>query len=130
MPVSSANRMKELFNNIEKKLKGGAIMIKLKLVVRVVKENETVGGYVKDVELPFVPIIGMKFKQGISTTLWETIDNNELSPSVKHLIYDFDEECIVALFEVSELLSSNFWTKLDYEKLGDRCAEMNYFDCV
>ena len=105
-------------------------MIKVKLVVRVIKDNETVGGYVKDVELPFVPIIGMKFKQGTSTTLWETIDNNELSPDVKHLIYDFDEECIVALFEVSEFLSSNFWTKLDYENLGDRCAEMNYFDCV
>ncbi len=122
--------MKESLNNIEEEVKGETIMIKVKLVVRVVKDNEAVGGYVKDVKLPFVPIIGMKFKKGISTTLWETIDNNELSPDVKHLIYDFDEECAVALFEVSEFLSSNFWTKLDYENLDDRCAEMSYFDCV
>ncbi len=105
-------------------------MIKVKLVVRVVKNKKVLGGYVRDIELPFAPAVGMKFKQGISTRLWETLDNDELSPSVQKVIYDFDEECIVALFEVSDFLASAFWTKLDYENLGNRCAEMGYFDHI
>lgn len=104
-------------------------MIKVKLVVRVMKDGELIGGYARDVELPFVPTIGMKFKQGISTRLWETASNNELSPCVEHIIYDFDEECIVALFEISELLSSNFWTTINPENLGIS-GEMHYFDFV
>jgi hypothetical protein len=100
-------------------------MIKVKLVVRVVKDSEVVCGYVGDVELPFVPTIGMKFKQGVSTKLWETTDNNELSPHVEHIIYDLDEECIIALFEVSEFLASNYWTELDSKNLGEWL-----FDCV
>lgn len=105
------------------------MMIKVKLVVRVMKDGELIGGHTKSVELPFVPTIGMKFKEGISTRLWETVNGNELSPGVEHIIYDFDEECVVALFEVSEHLSSNFWITINPEHLGIT-GEMHYFDCV
>lgn len=102
-------------------------MIKTKLIVRVMKDGEVEGGYVKDVELPFVPTVGMMFRHGISCGMWETKSEGELNPPVKHVIFDFDEECIVALFEIEDFLVSTFWTELNYEELGSRCFEMNYF---
>jgi hypothetical protein len=62
--------------------------LEVKLIVRVVNGKQVVGGYVRDLELPFVPTIGMKFEQGSSTWLWETVNGKELNPSVQEVIYD------------------------------------------
>jgi hypothetical protein len=97
------------------------------LVVRVVNSNnETIGGYAREVDLPFVPTVGMKFKQGISTRLWET-ENGELSPSVNEVVYNFDEETIYCLFEVNEFLKSAFWTEIKSENLH-RSFELSQFE--
>ncbi|MEL7654296.1 MAG: hypothetical protein AAGU75_00120 [Bacillota bacterium] len=90
--------------------------MKVCFVVKVIKNNITVGAYAREVELPFIPTVGMKFKQGTSTWLWETKEGVEF-PSVKEVVYNFDQETAYCLFEVSGYLASSFWTKID--NLGD-----------
>lgn len=102
-------------------------MYKVKLVVCLVEKGVTKGGYVKQFELAFVPCVGMKFVQGISTRLWETADGKELSPAVQEVIYDLDYEEIICLFTINKPLESSFWQRLNFEKLGMRCAELEYF---
>jgi hypothetical protein len=99
---------------------------KVKLIVCRRNGMSIAGGYVRDVELPFVPTVGMEFRQGTSTTLWEATIG-VLTPAVEKVIYDFDEETIVCLFTVNQELNSAFWTTLDYEGLGEGCAELDYF---
>jgi hypothetical protein len=99
---------------------------KVKLIVRRLNGSSMAGGYVRELELPFVPTVGMQFRQGTSTWLWETA-TGELAPPVQAVIYDIDEETIVCLFTVDQELNSGFWTTLDYETLGERCAELDYF---
>lgn len=101
-------------------------MHKVKLVVRVVSDQAAIGGYVRDLELPFIPSIGMRFEQGVSTGLWQTWDG-ELCPSVEEVVYDLDEGAAVCLFTIKEKLSSTFWTELRVAELGVRCAELGYF---
>ena len=102
-------------------------MYKVKLVVRLLQDGATAGGYVRQLELPLVPCTGMKFEQGISTRLWETTDNDELSPAVEEVVYDIDDEVIVCLFTIAKPLAASFWHKLRFEELGMKCAELNYF---
>ncbi len=68
----------------------------------------------------------MQFEKGGSTTLWETA-TGELKPAVEAVIYNIDEEEIVCLFTVGQELHCSFWTTLDYEALGEGCAELDYF---
>ncbi|MEC0091792.1 hypothetical protein [Paenibacillus macquariensis] len=97
------------------------------LVVRVVdKQERIIGGYVKEMELPFVPTIGMKFKQGSSTWLWET-ENGELNPSVKEIVYNIDEEKLYCLFDIHESLKSSFWKEIPYDILA-RSFELSQFE--
>jgi len=102
-------------------------MHRVKLVVRLLEGGTTVGGYARRVELPFVPSIGMRFEQGVSTRLWETADGDELSPAVEELLYDFDEEEIVCLFTIAKRLASSFWTSLKYDPQEFQSKELNYF---
>jgi hypothetical protein len=82
------------------------------LVVKVINDyKETVGGYAHELELPFVPTVGMKFKQGTSTWLWE-VEDGELEPEVKEVVYNIDEEAIYCLFEINQYLKSSFWHEL------------------
>ncbi len=103
-------------------------MHKVNLVVGIVDESgEIVGGYVRQITLPFVPQQGMKFEKRGSCNLWETKDDEELSPEVELVIYDLDEEEIVCLFTVGSKLASSFWTELKFAELGMRCSEIQYF---
>lgn len=99
-------------------------MYKVKLLARHQSEGQLIALYVRELDLPFVPSVGMQFKQGISTWLWET-GKGELVPSVEAVIYDLDEELIVCVFTVTEPLKSSFWTEIGYEKLGS-CIELAY----
>lgn len=95
------------------------------LVVKVLDKNgDLVTAYARKVELPFVPAVGMKFKQGNSTWLWET-ENGVESPSVKEVMYNFDEETIYCLFEVSDKLVSSFWTEITH---FNSSIELNQFE--
>jgi hypothetical protein len=86
---------------------------RVELLVRQMWEGKVVALYVRDdLELPFVPTVGMQFKQGASTWLWET-DKGELMPGIETVTYDFDEETFVCLFTVEEPLSASFWTKIE-----------------
>lgn len=92
--------------------------MKICLVVRVVsRDDETIGAYAREVELPFVPTVGMEFKQGSSTWLWET-ESGQLHPTVKRVVYNFDEETVYCLFEITEYLKSSFWTEINSEILN------------
>lgn len=86
---------------------------RVELLVRQILNGKVVALYVRDdLELPFVPTIGMQFKQGTSTWLWET-DDGELMPAIETVTYDFDEETIVCLFTVEKPLKASFWTKIE-----------------
>lgn len=86
---------------------------RVELLVRHVVNGKVVALYVRDdLELPFVPTVGMQFKQGTSTWLWET-DKSELMPAIETVIYDFDEETLVCLFTVNEELNASFWKKIE-----------------
>lgn len=102
-------------------------MHQVKLVVRVSNSGRTVGGYVRQLSLPFIPQRGMKFEQGVSCGLWETERGGELSPEVEQVIYDINSEEVVCLFTVSDKLVSTFWTELKVAELGSQCAELIYF---
>ena len=102
-------------------------MYEVKLVVRGLDGQETRFGYTRQLQLPFLPAVGMTFEQGTSCKLWETAEGEELSPAVEQIIYDLDEEAIVCLFTVHSRLASAFWTELRIGELGSRCAEMSYF---
>jgi hypothetical protein len=86
---------------------------RVEFLVRQMSQGKVVALYVRDdMELPFVPTVGMQFKQGVSTWLWET-DNGELMPAIETVTYDFDEETFVCLFTVEAPLKASFWTKIE-----------------
>jgi len=86
---------------------------RVELLVRQVVKGEVVALYVSDdLELPFVPSVGMRFKQGNSTWLWET-DEGELLPAIEAVTYDLDEKTLVCLFTVEKALNASFWTKIE-----------------
>ncbi|MDB5745469.1 MAG: Psed [Massilia sp.] len=68
----------------------------------------------------------MRFKQGISTRLWET-EVGELDPVVEEIIYDIDEEAMVCLFTVPKPLVSTCWKTLRPNDVTGRSAELLYF---
>jgi len=100
-------------------------MHRVKLVVRLVQRGATAGGYVRQLQLPFVPYVGMKFEQGTSCALWEAAGNEELSPSIEEVVYDIAEAEIVCLFTVDKPLSSSLWQTLDFATHGKRSMELN-----
>jgi len=92
--------------------------MKVNLVVKVINTSDnTVGGYVLTLDLPFVPTVGMKFKQGSSTWLWET-EHGELCPEIKEVVYNIDEEAIYCLFEVKQYLAASIWKEIPIENLS------------
>lgn len=95
-------------------------MHKVKLVVRYLFQDVLAALYVHQLELPFVPQIGMKFEQGMSTWLWETTNGEKLNPPVDDVIYDIDEEELICLFTVEERLASAFWEELSPETKPQR----------
>jgi hypothetical protein len=100
---------------------------KVELLVRELSNGKLVAVYVSDdLELPFVPTVGMRFKQGTSTWLWET-KTGELMPSVESVTYDLDESVFVCIFTVDQPLKSAFWTKTDGEDLT-RSSYLPYFE--
>lgn len=102
-------------------------MCKVKLVVRCLEDGEIVAGYLKQMELPFVPQVGMRFDRGGSTHLWETVDDEDLAPKIEDLVYDIDEEEIVCLFTVNKKLAASFWTEIRLEKVGAQQTDLWYF---
>ncbi|WP_193453247.1 hypothetical protein [Pseudomonas nitroreducens] len=100
-------------------------MHRILLAVRVIGGEPR--GYCREIELPFVPTVGMRFEQGISTTLWETTSGDELSPAVEQVIYDLDEEMFVCLFTVESPLAASFWENLPELQPGHVCGVMDYF---
>ncbi|RNF30687.1 hypothetical protein NM04_11240 [Massilia aurea] len=94
-------------------------MHKVTLLVRHVANGQLVGLYVRaEMELPFVPTVGMQFKQGTSTWLWET-DSGELMPSIETVTYDLDDGVFVCLFTVDQPLKASFWTPISRDKLAN-----------
>lgn len=102
-------------------------MFKILLAVRVVRNGMVQGGYSRELELPFIPTIGMQFEQGISTTLWETASGEELDPAVERVIYDLDENLFVCLFNIPLPLAASFWQDLPKRSDGIVCGVMQYF---
>ena len=100
---------------------------KIKFVVRITNGGET-AGYVRDLELPFVPTVGMRFEQGVSTPMWETSTSERkyLTPCVEEVIYDFNEESLVCLFTIDSTLASSFWTPLMKSRTHSQ-GELDYF---
>lgn len=86
---------------------------RVELLVRELSNGNLVAIYVSDdLELPFVPTVGMRFMQGTSTWLWET-KTGELMPAVESVTYNLDEGLFVCVFTVDEPLKSAFWTKIE-----------------
>ena len=102
-------------------------MHKVMLAVRVVQHGEVVRGYFHELELPFVPTVGMRFEQGSSTTLWETITRKQIDPAVGRVIYDLDEGLIVCLFTVDLPLAATFWLNTPEVKPDQICGVLHYF---
>ncbi len=96
-------------------------------VVRLVENDEISAGYCHDLKLPFVPLEGMYFEQGISTTLWETTTGSELSPAVERVIYDLDNKQFVCLFTVDQPLAASFWQKIDDARVDGGTYAMKFF---
>jgi hypothetical protein len=100
---------------------------RVELLVRELSGSKLVALYAsEDLELPFVPTVGMRFMQGTSTWLWET-KTGELMPSVESVTYNLDEGLFVCVFTVDEPLKSAFWTKIDGEDI-ERSAYLPYFE--
>jgi hypothetical protein len=100
---------------------------RVELVVRELSGGKLVALYVSDdLELPFVPTVGMRFMQGASTWLWET-NTGELMPSVESVTYNLDEGAFVCVFTVDKPLKSAFWTKIDEQDLK-RSVYLPYFE--
>lgn len=102
-------------------------MYKILLAVRIVRHGVTEGGYSRELELPFIPTVGMRFEQGVSTTLWETTTGEELDPAVERVIYDLDENIFVCLLTISLPLAASFWQGLPERSDGTVCGVMQYF---
>ena len=103
------------------------IMFKILLAVRVVHHGVVQCGYSRELELPFVPTVGMRFEQGTSTTLWETTTQEELDPAIERVIYDLDEDIFVCLFTIPLKLAASFWQDLPKRNDGIVCGVMQYF---
>ncbi|MGE8436833.1 MAG: hypothetical protein ACN6P2_09875 [Pseudomonas palmensis] len=102
-------------------------MHKVMLAVRVVQSGEVIRGYYRDLELPFIPTVGMRFEQGTSTTIWETVSGQQLDHGVERVIYDLDEDQIVCLFTVNQPLAASFWQNAAEVELGQTCGVLHYF---
>ena len=88
-------------------------IMKIAFVVKVVSsENNLLGGYTREVDMPFTPIIGMKIEGGSSTFLWETYTGDKLAPRIQDIVYNIDEEQFFCLFVVDQFLSNSFWCKI------------------
>ncbi|MES2740772.1 MAG: hypothetical protein V4754_07445 [Pseudomonadota bacterium] len=96
-------------------------MYKVKLIVWVKSGSAFVRGYFRELNLPFIPSLGMQFKKGTSTWLWET-QNGEIAPKVEAVVYDIDEDLFACLFIVDQELKSSFWTDIDIQSM-----EAQYF---
>lgn len=100
---------------------------RVELLVRLRLNGRLEALYVsEDLALPFVPSVGMQFKQGNSTWLWET-ETGELMPSVEAVIYDLDEQVLVCLFTVDQPLKSSFWSKIEGDDINDS-TYLAYFE--
>jgi len=96
------------------------------LVVRVINtDKEIIGGYVFELDLPFVPTVGMKFKKGNSTWLWET-KYGELSPGIEEVVYNIDEEKIYCLFEIKYFLVNSIWKEISQQSLNNSFELMQF----
>ncbi|AQW68387.1 hypothetical protein [Pseudomonas parafulva] len=102
-------------------------MYKVMLAVRVVQRGEVIRGYYHNLELPFVPAEGMRFEQGISTTMWETVSGQQIDPQVERVVYDLDERVIVCLFTVDAPLAASFWQNAAEVNPGQVCGVLRYF---
>ncbi|ALS22198.1 hypothetical protein [Paenibacillus naphthalenovorans] len=100
-------------------------MYKVCFVVNVLDDmGDVMKGYLKVLELPFVPTVGMKFKQGISAWMWET-ELGEVDPPIKEVVYNLDEEMFFCLFHIYGLsLRSSFWKEYNLEQI-DRSFEFS-----
>ena len=86
-------------------------------VVRVIdKEKKTIGGYAQELDLPFVPTVGMRLCGG-SGILWKTKDDSYINPRIEDIVYDIDEEAVFCLFEIDKLLAHAFWKEIKRENL-------------
>lgn len=100
-------------------------MFKIMFVARLVEDGDVVGGYSHNLELPFIPSLGMRFEQGTSCTLWET-SRGEEAPVVERVVYDLDEGQFICLFTVKRPLTSSFWTVLKDDPKSV-CGARHYF---
>lgn len=100
-------------------------MYKILFIVKVVEDGDVICGHYRELELPFVPTIGMRFDGGTSTTMWETTNGTE-APKVERIMYHFDEEVIACLFTVRNQLASTFWKDID-DCMGPDCMIRYFF---
>ncbi|GLO24368.1 hypothetical protein [Pseudomonas putida] len=102
-------------------------MHKVMLAVRVIQRGEVIRGYYRNLELPFVPAEGMRFEEGTSTTMWETVSGQQIDPQVERVVYDLDEDLIVCLFTVDQPLAASFWENAAEVGPGQVCGVLHYF---
>jgi len=89
------------------------VIMKVTFVVKVVSsENNLLGGYTREFDMPFTPTIGMKIEGGSSTFLWEADSGDKLAPRIQDIVYNVDEEQLFCLFVVDQFLSNSFWRKI------------------
>lgn len=84
-------------------------MHKVLLAVRLVQKGLVLNIFSHEIALPFAPFPGLRFEQGTSCKLWETMANTELDPPVEKIIYDLDEDRLVCLFTINTPLKASFW---------------------
>lgn len=102
-------------------------MHKVLLAVRVVQKGELLGYCSHQLTLPFTPFPGLRFEQGTSCKLWETMTGSELNPEIEHVMYDLDEEQFVCLFNVGIPLRASFWYDDVEPRQGSVSALAQYF---
>ena len=91
------------------------------------KQNYIKAAYEREVEIPFIPTLGMRINCGSSTWLWETRDGCELAPAIKDIVYNFDDGIIYCLFEIyDKLLCNSFW--VDISKNIGHSFELSQFE--
>lgn len=64
--------------------------------------------YIRELDLPFVPAVGMQILRSGVHGIWTT-DKGELAPLIESVIYDLDEERFICTFTIDTALNSSFW---------------------
>lgn len=88
-------------------------VVRVCFIVKVMIKDDLKMAYMKELALPFVPMVGMRLQKGFDASIWEADNGKILHPSVKEIVYNIDDFSIYCLFEVKHPLVSDFWERLE-----------------